>query len=89
MPEYTLSLTKAAAKYLERCDAAVRERLKGKLDRLETDPFDPQQSKSLRGRGGERSARVGDLRILFLVQGNSIVVASIDSRGQVYKHGTR
>ncbi len=89
MPEYSVSLVKAAAKYFGRCDALTRERLKSKFDLLKADPFDPRHSKPLRGGDGQRSARVGDLRILFLVEGSSVVVARIDSRGQVYKHGAR
>jgi mRNA-degrading endonuclease RelE of RelBE toxin-antitoxin system len=85
---YSVSLAKAAAKYLERCDATTRERLKAKLEKLKSNPFDPQLSKPLRGRNDQRSARVGDLRILFRVESNQIIVAAIDVRGQVYKHGS-
>ena len=73
---------------MERCDAPTRDRLRTKLRKLEADPFDPQHSKPLRGRKEWRSARVGDLRILFVVDGVTVVVSSIDSRGQVYKHSS-
>ena len=54
---------------------------------LSADPFDPRDSKPLKGRNEQRSARVGGLRILFAVIGPDIVVADIGPRGEVYKHG--
>jgi mRNA-degrading endonuclease RelE of RelBE toxin-antitoxin system len=44
---YTVSVSKAAAKYLERCDAPTRDRLRQKLESLKIDPFDAQNSKPL------------------------------------------
>ncbi|MBZ5622064.1 MAG: type II toxin-antitoxin system RelE/ParE family toxin [Acidobacteriia bacterium] len=73
---------------MKRCDAPTRDRLQQKLDKLKADPFDAQHSKPLKGRREQRSARVGDLRVLFHVEGNQIIVAGIDSRGQVYKHSS-
>jgi mRNA-degrading endonuclease RelE of RelBE toxin-antitoxin system len=64
---YSVSLSRTAAKYFERCDTPTRDRLRQKLERLKADPFDPQNSKRLKGRNDQRSARVGDFRILFRV----------------------
>jgi len=83
---YSISLARAAANYFKRCDAPTRERLREKLEKLKADPFDPQHSKQLKGRKEERAARVGGLRILFRVMGQEVIVATIDTRGQVYKH---
>ena len=87
MPPYSVSLSGAAAKYFKRCDAPTRDRLQQKLENLSVDPFEPQNSKPLKGRKDQRSARVGGLRILFQVQGSEIVVAEIGPRGEIYKHG--
>ena len=87
MKSYSVSISGAAAKYLRRCDAPTRERLRQKLESLKADPFDAQNSKPLMGRDDRRSARVGGLRILFQVEGLDIVVAEIGLRGQIYKHG--
>ena len=84
---YTVSLSRAAAKYFERCDAPTRDRLRQKLEKLKADPFDAQNSKKLKGRNDQRSARVGDLRILFFVNDLDIVVAAIGPRGEINKHG--
>ena len=87
MSRYSVSLSQTARKYLERCSAPTRERLRQKLEKLKADPFDPQNSKPLKGRNDQRSARVGNLRILFQVQGPDIIVAEIGPRGEIYKHG--
>jgi mRNA-degrading endonuclease RelE of RelBE toxin-antitoxin system len=84
---YSVSISGPAGKYLQRCDAPTRGRLRQKFEKLKADPFDPQNSKPLKGRNDRRSARVGHLRILFLVQGFDIVVAEIGPRGEIYKHG--
>jgi mRNA-degrading endonuclease RelE of RelBE toxin-antitoxin system len=84
---YSVSLSRTAEKYFERCDAPTRDRLRQKLEMLKADPFDAQNSKALKGRNDQRSARVGRLRILFQVQGINIIVAAIGPRGEIYKHG--
>ena len=87
MNRYSVSLSGPAAKYLDRCDAPTRNRLREKLEKLKADPFDPQNSKLLKGRNDQRSARVGNLRILFRVNELDIIVAEIGPRGEIYKHG--
>ena len=64
----------------------TRRRLLEKLEKLKSDPFDLQNSKPLKGRNDQRSARVGDLRILFRVEALNIIVAEIGPRGEIYKH---
>ena len=66
----------------------TRDRLRQELEKLKADPFDPQNSKPLKGRTDQRSARVGSIRILFRVVGRQIIVAAIGPRGQVYKHSS-
>lgn len=87
MAGYSVFLSSQAAKYLERCGAVTRDRIKDKLEKLKANPFDPPNSKPLKGRKEQRSARVGDLRILFRVEADTIIIAAIEPRGQVYKHG--
>ncbi len=87
MSRYSVSLSRTAEKYFERCDAPTRDRLQQKFDKLKADPFDLRNSKPLKGRNDQRSARVGDLRILFRVEGFEVIVAEIGPRGEIYKHG--
>jgi mRNA-degrading endonuclease RelE of RelBE toxin-antitoxin system len=61
--------------------------LQQKFEKLKADPFASQNSKPLKGRNDQRSARVGDLRILFRVEGLEVIVADIGPRGEIYKHG--
>ena len=84
---YSVSLSRQAEKYLERCDVPTRGRLWQKFDEIKADPFEPQHSKPLKGRIAQRAARVGVLRILFRVEGPDIIVAEIGPRGQIYKRG--
>jgi len=84
---YSVSLSRKAEKYLERCDAPTRDRLWQKCEEIKADPFEPQHSKPLKGRNDQRSARVGNLRIPFRVEGPDIIVAEIGPRGQIYNHG--
>jgi mRNA-degrading endonuclease RelE of RelBE toxin-antitoxin system len=84
---YSVSLSRTAGKYFERCDAPTRDRLRRKLEKLKADALDPQNSNPLKGRNDQRSARVGGPRILFQVQGLDIIVAAIGPRGEIYKHG--
>jgi mRNA-degrading endonuclease RelE of RelBE toxin-antitoxin system len=83
---YSISLSRKAQRYFERCDAPTRDRLQQKFDELKADPFDPQSSKPLKGRNDQRSARVGGLRILFRVEALVVLVADIGPRGEIYKH---
>ena len=86
-PVYSVSLSGTAAKYLSRCDVPTRGRLQEKLEKLEANPFDLRNSKPVKGRNDQRSARVGDLRILFRVQDLDIIVAEIGPRSDIYKRG--
>jgi hypothetical protein len=47
---YTVSISRKARNYLERCDAPTRDRLLHKFEELKADPFEPQYSKPLKGR---------------------------------------
>ncbi len=56
MAGYSVFLSSQAAKYLERCGAVTRDRIKDKLEKLKANPFDPPNSKPLKGRKEQRSA---------------------------------
>lgn len=84
---YHVSLSGPAEKYFKRCDVSTRDRLREKFEKLKSDPFDEQNSKLLKGRGDQRSARVGSLRILFFVEDLDIIVTEIGPRGDIYKRG--
>jgi mRNA-degrading endonuclease RelE of RelBE toxin-antitoxin system len=78
---------KDAAKYTKALDSTTKKRISEKLEKIILDPFDPANSKPLTHRDGERSARVGDYRILLDVDTESkkIYVVAVVPRGQAYR----
>jgi mRNA interferase RelE/StbE len=72
-------------------DRITERRIRARVVQLAQDPFDPRLSSPLTERQGVRKSRVGDWRILFTVNRDSqiIYVATMATRGQVYKRSTR
>jgi mRNA interferase RelE/StbE len=77
----TITFTPAAFRQWVKLSAGVRARIKAKLEAFaETGVGDV---KRLRGRAGSR-LRVGDWRIIFYTDGNTIVVAAVGHRREIY-----
>lgn len=87
---YQVFLAHEAEKVLARVDRSLQRRIHARLLQLSQDPFDPRLSSPLTERPGVRKSRVGGWRILFAVDREETIVfvAAIDTRGQVYKHGS-
>jgi mRNA-degrading endonuclease RelE of RelBE toxin-antitoxin system len=77
--------TKSAAKYLDVLDTVTRSRIIEKVANVAEEPDNPRHSYPLKN-SQKRSARVGKYRVLLLVQEEALIVADIDSRGQVYRN---
>ena len=75
------------AKFVKKLDNEAKERIKGKLLKLQDNPF-PSEVERVEGYKGEKifRVRVGDYRILYFVRYeiNQIYVAKIDNRSRVY-----
>jgi len=72
---------KKAVKYIKTCDKPTKQRLKTAIERL------PQGDvKKLSGLEKDYRLRVGDLRVLFSIEDDSIIIMDISPRGQVYKN---
>ena len=84
---YRVSLSAEAEKTLDRMDRVLEKRCRLRLLELANDPFEPRLSAPLKQRAGVRKSRLGGWRILFTVDRDHKVihVATIDTRGQVYK----
>lgn len=84
---YRVSISHEAEKVLDRLDRPTEQRIRARLVRLAADPFDPRLSAPLTDRPGVRKSRVGGWRILFTADrdAKALYVATVDSRGQVYK----
>ena len=74
-------------KFIKKLDNQTKDRIKGKLLKLQEDPF-PSEVERMEGYTGEKifRVRVGDYRILYFVryESNQIFVAKIDKRSRVY-----
>ena len=84
---YRISLSAETEKTLDRMDRVLERRCRLRLLELANDPFEPRLSAPLKQRAGVRKSRLGGWRILFTVDRDHKVihVATIDTRGQVYK----
>ena len=84
---YRVVVAHEAEKVLDRLDRPTERRIRSRFLQLAADPFDPRLSAPLTERSGVRKSRVGGWRILFTVDRNATVIsiATVDTRGQVYK----
>ncbi|MBI3678841.1 MAG: type II toxin-antitoxin system RelE/ParE family toxin [Acidobacteria bacterium] len=85
---YRVVVAHEAEKVLDRLDRPTEQRVRARFLQLAEDPFDSRLSAPLTERPGVRKSRVGGWRILFTVDRDARVlfVATVDTRGQVYKH---
>jgi mRNA-degrading endonuclease RelE of RelBE toxin-antitoxin system len=85
---FDIRVTHEAEKVLDRLDRSTERRLRTRFLQLAEDPFDPRLSSPLTERAGVRKSRAGGWRILFTVDRDArmIYVATVDTRGQVYRH---
>jgi mRNA interferase RelE/StbE len=79
-----VALSNTAAKYLSSLDRPTQSRIIAKLDAIAAEPHDPRLSKPLTG-ADQRTARVGDYRIIFSIDPEVLYVADIGPRGQIYR----
>jgi mRNA-degrading endonuclease RelE of RelBE toxin-antitoxin system len=80
----TIKLTSTPFKYLQSLDKVTRERISEKLKEIAQSPMDVRLSYPLTG-STKRSSRVGKYRILFEIDSDSLIVADIGPRGQIYR----
>lgn len=80
---WVVVLLKRAEKALEGMDADTRERVVGRLEDLQNDPYKEKQLVAQK----VRSARVGDYRILFHIgtPDRKVVVLRIPKRSRAYQ----
>ena len=85
MSAFSIELGRQAASYFSRLGKDLQARVGAKLREIAADH--EAESKKLVNRSGARSARVGNLRILFDVNESlrRIEVTAILPRGDVYK----
>jgi len=83
---YTIRLSRRAEAYLGRLDRQTEDRILKRLAELRDDPYGPY-SKPLKNSGGQRSSRVGSIRIIFSVDTEilTIEINTIAPRGRAYR----
>jgi len=75
-----IEYSRLAVKYINSQDKPTKKRLKDAIEKI------PQGDiKKLKGLDNEYRLRVGDLRVLFSIEGNMIIIYDILPRGQAYK----
>jgi mRNA interferase RelE/StbE len=79
-----IELSNTAAKYSSSLDRSTQSRIVSKLDAIASDPRNPRFSKPLTG-ADQRTARVGDYRIIFSIDPEVLYVADIGPRGRIYR----
>jgi len=84
---YEIRLYREAIKALDRMDRKTEERIRRRLRELADNPTASRLSKPLKGMEGLRSSRVGEWRILYVVDELNMAVAvlAVRPRGQVYR----
>lgn len=81
----TITYTKEATKALPRMPGKVAAAIERKLATIAADPTtDTVDVKPLVGRPGLR-LRVGDWRVIFRIEGDTLTVQRIAPRGNVYR----
>jgi len=80
-----VELAREAEKDLDRLDRNTEARVRRRLRELALTPFDPRISRPLKGVSDLRASRVGDWRILYMVQEEVVIVLAIRPRGRAYR----
>ena len=85
---YSVELSQRAAKFLEKIDSHLTDRIKGKLKSLEANPI-PSDSKFITRDNNDKifRIRIGDFRALYKVKEDQklVLIATIDKRPRVYR----
>ena len=72
---------KQAAKTLERLDAPTKQRIKQGIEGIPNGDIKPLEGYT----DGTCRLRVGKFRVVFVINGETVVVRDIGSRGDIYK----
>ncbi len=83
---YRIEVTPRAQKDLKALPVRERRRVAGQIDALKTDPR-PQDCRKLMGREGFYRIRVGDYRVVYLVEDELLVIliVRVGDRKDIYE----
>ena len=80
---YKIDWKEGAVRDLEKLEPSISRRIFKKVDELIIDPFS-KDIKRLKGRNDFRF-RVGDYRVLFLIEGEVIQILKVGHRKNIYE----
>ena len=81
----TSHLSRKAQRYLDRLDDATASRILDLIESLCDAPLQESKTKALHGKEPLRRARLGNYRIVYYVDDDTLEVVRIGPRGDVYK----
>ena len=76
----TLKYEKEAAKHINKLDRPTKQRVKEAIEKIPLGDI-----KKLSGLKNDYRLRVGNLRVLFSIENNTITIKDVLPRGQAYK----
>jgi len=76
-----ITFTPAALRQWTRLDPSIRKRIRAKIEAFAESGIG--DVKKLQGRAGSR-LRIGDWRVIFYIEGSTLVVAAVGNRREVY-----
>ncbi len=84
---YTLRFSRQAQKFLEKQSQGTRQRIRTALLELAQDPLAHRQVKRLKGTDALLRLRVGDVRVVFSIEEEQLLVLiiAIGNRGEIYR----
>ena len=89
MRKYRVFLSETARRQLRDIPAKIQTRIKEALAELEDEPFHPRPKADIkRLKGPDRDyyrQRIGDYRVIYVVEGKRVMVAKILPRSKAYK----
>ncbi|KAA0231186.1 type II toxin-antitoxin system RelE/ParE family toxin [candidate division KSB1 bacterium] len=81
---YDLIYTRRAARDIARLNHETQLRIKGKLEQYRLAPFQHAE-KLVTSELGSYRFRVGDYRVIFDIQDNSLIVLRVGHRREIYR----
>ena len=81
---YVLIYTKTAARDIKKLDTVIKKRLKKKLEEFSKDPF-LYAKKLTDSRIGSFRWRIGNYRVVFDIDGDTIVILRVGHRREIYR----
>lgn len=76
-----ITFTQAALRQWTKLDPVIRKRIKAKIEAFAESGIG--DVKKLQGRAGSR-LRIGDWRVIFYIEGSTLVIAAVGNRSEIY-----